>query len=60
MMDCRTFALLLDTPEREWTAAQREQMENHAEMCADCAALLAAKRHGRGNASARYLRRLLA
>ena len=47
MMDCRTFALLLDTPEREWTAAQREQMENHAEMCADCAALLAAKREMR-------------
>ncbi|MBQ7454938.1 MAG: DUF4349 domain-containing protein [Clostridia bacterium] len=36
-MDCRTFALLLDVPETEWTQAQREEMEAHAASCAECA-----------------------
>jgi len=47
MMDCRTFALLLDTPEQEWTQAQREQISAHAAVCADCAALLAMRREMR-------------
>ncbi|MBQ9198098.1 MAG: DUF4349 domain-containing protein [Clostridia bacterium] len=47
MMDCRTFALLPDTPETEWTAAQRAEMEAHAATCPDCAALLALKREMR-------------
>jgi len=44
MMDCRTFALLLDRPEGEWTAEERQQMEAHAAQCAECGALLAMRR----------------
>ena len=44
MMDCRTFDLLLDVPETEWTPQQREEMEAHAAHCPECAALLAIRR----------------
>ncbi|MBQ9198512.1 MAG: hypothetical protein IJ157_14935, partial [Clostridia bacterium] len=47
MMDCRTFALLLDKPEGEWTASERQQMEAHAAECGDCAVLLSMRREMR-------------
>lgn len=47
MMDHKTFALLLDTPETEWTQEQRRAMEAHAAECADCALLLAMRREMR-------------
>ena len=47
MMDCRTFDLLLDKPEREWTEQERRDIEAHAAECADCAALLALRREMR-------------
>lgn len=47
MMDCRTFALLLDTPETEWTDQQRQEMEAHVKACPDCAMLYAMRREMR-------------
>ena len=47
MMDCRTFSLLLDTPEAERTPEQVREMEAHAAECRDCALLLAAQREMR-------------
>lgn len=43
-MDCRTFALLLDQPEQEWTEEQMRSMEAHAAQCADCRMLLTMRR----------------
>ena len=47
MMDCRTFSLLLDTPEAERTPEQVREMEAHAAECRDCALLLAIQREMR-------------
>lgn len=47
MMDCRTFSLLLDKPETEWTQAERSAAEEHAARCADCRTLLAMRREMR-------------
>ena len=47
MMDCRTFALLLEKPEGEWTAGERRDMEAHAAGCRDCAMLLSMRREMR-------------
>ena len=33
MMDCKAFALLLDTPWEKLTQAQRDEMEQHAAQC---------------------------
>ncbi|MBQ2028258.1 MAG: DUF4349 domain-containing protein [Clostridia bacterium] len=46
-MDCRTFSLLLDTPEAERTPEQVREMEAHAAECRDCALLLAIQREMR-------------
>lgn|GEM_PF-766029 len=35
-MDCRTFALLLDRPEKEWTAEELLSARDHAAQCAQC------------------------
>ena len=47
MMDHEKFALLLDTPETEWTPDEKRAMEEHAASCADCAMLLAMRREMR-------------
>ena len=35
MMDCKAFALLLDTPWEKLTQAQRDEMEQHARYARD-------------------------
>ncbi|MBQ9197064.1 MAG: DUF4349 domain-containing protein [Clostridia bacterium] len=47
MMDCRTFALLLEKPEEEWTREERQELDAHAAGCRDCAMLLAMRREMR-------------
>ncbi len=47
MMDHEKFALLLDTPEADWTPEEKRAMEEHAASCADCAMLLAMRREMR-------------
>lgn len=47
MMDCRTFALLLEKPETEWTQEEQRAAEEHAAHCADCRMLLAMGREMR-------------
>lgn len=47
MMDHKDFALLLDTPETDWTLEEKRAMEEHAASCADCAMLLAMRREMR-------------
>ena len=47
MMDHKDFALLLDTPETDWTPEEKRAMEEHAASCADCAMLLAMRREMR-------------
>ena len=44
MMDCKAFALLLDTPWEKLTPAQQAEMEQHAAQCPDCALALQIQR----------------
>ena len=48
MMDCKAFALLLDTPWEKLTQAQRDEMEQHAAQCPDCALALQIQRDMQG------------
>ena len=48
MMDCKAFALLLDTPWEKLTQAQRDEMEQHAAQCTDCALALQIQRDMQG------------
>lgn len=48
MMDCKAFALLLDTPWEKLTQAQRDEMEQHAAQCPDCAMALQIQRDMQG------------
>ncbi|MEI3429301.1 MAG: hypothetical protein V8Q82_08835 [Christensenellales bacterium] len=47
-MDCKAFALLLDTPWEKLTQAQRDEMEQHAAQCTDCALALQIQRDMQG------------
>ncbi len=43
-MDCKEFALLLDSSREELTALQRDEMKRHAAQCPDCALMLRLER----------------
>ena len=43
-MDCKEFALLLDSSREELTALQRDEMKRHAAQCPDCALMLQLER----------------
>lgn len=43
-MDCKEFALLLDSGREELTALQRDEMKRHAAQCPDCALMLQLER----------------
>ena len=46
-MNCTAFDLLLEKPETEWTAEERQAAERHAAQCPDCAMRLAMRREMR-------------